>query len=853
MQASASSRVCATFVPPRGILRAVLVGRERELARLSDRLRHRQPVVVVGEAGVGKTTLLRAAAAASGRAVLEGGALATLRWMEHLPLRRALRRPVRGADALGVADDVAGEVGGGVLVLDDLQWSDPATVEAVALLPGRVTVVAGVRGGDPGAQPVLDRLGGAGFEQLDIAPLDAVSSAELVRCLRPDLAEPAVDRHVRRTGGNPLLLRELAATGEPSSSLRLALAARLRLLDVEGRDAFGMLALAGRPLAVGDLGPVGAKSLVGADLVVVHGSEVAPRHALLAETAVELLEPEDRRRLHARLARVAGEPGEAARHHALAGETGLAHRHALGAAHAAARPGERAGHLRLAAECATGQEADALRLEAALALDAALDWPGVVAVLEQLKAPDDRVRAWSALLRARAAWVGGGAEAVRSALVEGLSLAAGTGTEIEVRLRVEETRLPLFVDCDFDGGVRMATAALELARTAGVDVARAEYFLGSALGLKGAGGWEEHLRAAVGGAREAGDTQTEFLAANNLISLHESIGAPVEGRRVALDMIARARDLGLGFWERGLRVMALNLDLHAGAYDRVLSDADALLDQPLDARDRDTVTEALCVALIDVGRIDEALHRVAAAQHRFLGDYRGNRQLALVSAEAALWGGQSERALEVADEAFTSGEADHNRVLGRVTRAWACVELGRDPGEAVEAQTWPLLFAAPLETAGLRLLHLGDHQAAADQFEQAAELWAPYHRRGEIRCRWAAGEARRRAGDLAGAVECLEAVEKSAEALGLGPLLVRIRRSLRAAGRRRSAPRSQGHAGLTGREADVLRLVAGGLTNAEIAARLGVSRSTVAAQVASACAKLGAANRAQAASLLDRR
>jgi DNA-binding CsgD family transcriptional regulator len=47
----------------------------------------------------------------------------------------------------------------------------------------------------------------------------------------------------------------------------------------------------------------------------------------------------------------------------------------------------------------------------------------------------------------------------------------------------------------------------------------------------------------------------------------------------------------------------------------------------------------------------------------------------------------------------------------------------------------------------------------------------------------------------------------------------------------------------------VLALVAAGLTNAEIAHRLGVSRHTVVTQIASASAKLGATSRAQAASL----
>jgi DNA-binding CsgD family transcriptional regulator len=51
---------------------------------------------------------------------------------------------------------------------------------------------------------------------------------------------------------------------------------------------------------------------------------------------------------------------------------------------------------------------------------------------------------------------------------------------------------------------------------------------------------------------------------------------------------------------------------------------------------------------------------------------------------------------------------------------------------------------------------------------------------------------------------------------------------------------------LTPRELDVLELVAEGLSNKAIAARLGISDQTVKFHVASICAKLGVANRTEA-------
>ena len=85
-------------------------------------------------------------------------------------------------------------------------------------------------------------------------------------------------------------------------------------------------------------------------------------------------------------------------------------------------------------------------------------------------------------------------------------------------------------------------------------------------------------------------------------------------------------------------------------------------------------------------------------------------------------------------------------------------------------------------------------------------------------------------------------------AAGLEPLAARARRSLRLAGDRPSQPalvgRSSGR--LTVRERQILDLVERGLTNAEVARRMGVGRPTVARLLSNAMVKLGAGSRAQA-------
>ncbi|WP_308222280.1 response regulator transcription factor [Kitasatospora sp. A2-31] len=66
------------------------------------------------------------------------------------------------------------------------------------------------------------------------------------------------------------------------------------------------------------------------------------------------------------------------------------------------------------------------------------------------------------------------------------------------------------------------------------------------------------------------------------------------------------------------------------------------------------------------------------------------------------------------------------------------------------------------------------------------------------------------------------------------------------AGRRAAAPQKGPIGRLTEREAQVLRLMAAGLNNGEIAGRLVVSQETVKTHVASVLAKLGARDRTQA-------
>jgi len=263
------------------------------------------------------------------------------------------------------------------------------------------------------------------------------------------------------------------------------------------------------------------------------------------------------------------------------------------------------------------------------------------------------------------------------------------------------------------------------------------------------------------------------------------------------------------------------------------------------------------------GRLAElaSVIRILAGSEREHGPWRPG----LVSLLVEL-GMESEARRELARIADTGLEPLRESLwLASLTYvADACAALG---SEAVAALVYPEL--APLAGTNVMIGHLvvyygaadrylgmlaatlGDWRRAEEHFERALELnaamsawtWLAHTQYEYARMLLARGAER---DDRARAL--LAQADRLAETIGMGALRKRIARL--------GAPPAGPAAlpdGLSAREAQILRLIARGLSNREIGAELSISEHTAANHVRSILRKTGCANRTEAASYAHRR
>jgi len=163
---------------------------------------------------------------------------------------------------------------------------------------------------------------------------------------------------------------------------------------------------------------------------------------------------------------------------------------------------------------------------------------------------------------------------------------------------------------------------------------------------------------------------------------------------------------------------------------------------------------------------------------------------------------------------------------------------------------WPAACASWVE--GLARVALGERVAALACLRRAAArldgLGLPFQA-ARARLGWAEVAAAGRADDEhvpAGRADAVEAARSSLttfDRLGARPCADRARRLLRALGERPAAPPKVGTGELSERELQVVRLVAAGLSNTEIAGRLFISPRTVTTHLQHVYGRLGLPSR----------
>jgi DNA-binding CsgD family transcriptional regulator len=522
--------------------------------------------------------------------------------------------------------------------------------------------------------------------------------------------------------------------------------------------------------------------------------------------------------------------------------------------------GDRIDALRLRAAAADEREAPRLRLEAADRLSNVHDYAAARSMLEGLEGWDARSKARIAGLRGRLECVIGqfalGAPFAETAVSESAKLvAAGDADAREVLIDALSTQAQIRGwTGDPAGGLEAAERGVALADQFGLPGARVRtlhaYMLVTADRPQEA---VDELRTSLERIRRDADGPGELAALNILLLAQMAASGAADALATCHELTNRARELHLYENLRGYQTYELFLLDGVGRYRAALELAEDILVAPLFARGAIYGPGYAALACARLGRFEQARAFVATLEPRRDEDPEIARIVDEMLANIELAQGRPALAeqlferLAAMPQKSASDTFDH-----RLGAMWARRDLGRDPGAAIGAGGAPHVAGAAPESEGLVELQAGRYEAATAAFDRAAEAWAPFFAWNADRARWAAAESERLAGHSEPAAERLLACEQVAIEREARPQLARVHRSLRLLGVRRGAPRSvSGPDLLTGRERELLDLVAAGLNNVEIGRRLGLGRGTVARLLGSAMSKLGADTRSQAIALVE--
>jgi DNA-binding CsgD family transcriptional regulator len=854
-----------------------LVEREHALAMIGRRLadaatRAGSICLVSGQAGIGKTALLRHAAASHSDAA---------RWLW------GSCDPLSTPRALGPLHDIARRIGGAlaerlftgapresifnglldaldeerrptVLVFEDLHWADQATLDLLLFVgrriaARRVALLVSFRDDEGASDPMFHATVGALppdlVHRIPLAPLSREGVAALAA--RAGRAERTAAALHQMTGGNPFFVTEMLAGDDDgiTPTIRDAVLARTRGLSKGARDALDLVAISPQAsdidllerqlgLDIGDL-----RELTQAGLLVADAGAVGFRHEL-ARLAIESAGDDLQRRvLHARVLHALVDRRETigdvplARlvHHARAAYDGDAVRRfaplaAREAAHASAHR-EALSHYELALLHASGlSEEERAELLEGWSVEAylfgrvgdAIDARRKALTIWTTTGRHDRAGAALRWLSRLHWWAGDPAAAQQSGLEAVRILETGTpGHELAMAYsNLAQLEMLAYRNA---AAILWGERAIVLARALGDTEA-----LSHALNNVGTARFRSGEEAGTVMIEEAftlaAEAHLDDHAQRALVNLATTRLERREDQRSEREFdramrYAEAHDLDA--YLQYLSGQRARLHLERGEWVLAERQARRVLAQR-EYLGVTTIPAVVVLGTIQARRGDaEATDTLARARERA---YRTGELQRIGPAAAAL----AEHAWLAGDLATAIAEAEPALELARrANQPWPIGELafrlhvsGRTVDASGAAGPWRLMLS-------------GDWRAAAAAWE---EMGCPYERAEALAL-----------GDEPAMLAAISAFD----ALGAVRRAGVVRRALRERGLRvpagpRRATRTNA-AGLTPRQMDVLRIVAEGCTNQEIAERLFLAPKTVDHHVSAILEKLGAATRRDAA------